>query len=191
MNKESTTMTITDITVADVNSAPKGVRVATVATSLSSNSVSTAGLALVEAEVTRQGGVIDSLILKNMPRVVVGDEVPAAWAEAIATVAAADAVVLGVGIHGWAPSGISKIAVELLGDSLNHKPVAFVVGMGSTRSHLAHVNLAVSLVLERDVIWVPSSLQLTEDTVNDPGSLERAAAVASALLTLTRRLVTT
>jgi NAD(P)H-dependent FMN reductase len=184
-------MTITNLPTADPVADP-GVRlrIATVATSLSASSVSTRGISIVEGALRALGTEVDRVDIVNFPVHYVGlADAPAEWAAASATIADADAVVIGLGIHGWAPSAVSKAAIELLGSEMAGKPVAFVAGMGSTRSHLLHVPLAVSLVAERECIWVPTALEVTSDTVDTVDTHERAAELAKRLIVITRGLV--
>jgi NAD(P)H-dependent FMN reductase len=180
--------TIESTFVADAT-RPSGIRVATITTSPSSTSVSTAGIALVEAQIVGLGAVVDRINAIGLEATYGGVyPVPASWAAAAATVKAADAVVIGLPVYDWGPAGITKVATEILGAALEDKPVAFVVAMGSDRAHLAFVPLAASLVLERGIHWIPNGLQLTSDHLQSEETAERAATLAEAVLRAARRM---
>jgi len=183
-------MTTTFIPTPDIDGGVQPtVTVATITTSLSGGSVSTRAVEIVEGHLAALGADVVRIDVAQLPPTYVGLDSGAEWTAASELVAGADAVVLGLGIHGWAPSAISKTAIEMLGSAMAGKAVAFVAGMGSTRSHLAHTPLAVSLVAEREILWVPNVVECTSDTVEDADTAERAAVLAERLLAVTRGLV--
>lgn len=167
------------------------ITVATITTSLSDGSVSTRAVEIVEGHLAALGADVVRIDVAKLPPTYVGLDSGTEWAAASELVAGADAVVVGLGIHGWAPSAISKTAIEMLGSAMTGKAVAFVAGMGSIRSHLAHTPLAVSLVAEREILWVPNAVECTPDTVDGADTAERAAVLAERLLAVTRGVART
>lgn len=135
-----------------------------ITTSLSPTSVSARLLARVRQELGLHPVTVGWTDLRHLPPARAGQKTyPPEYVNLKDRVRAADAVVIAHGIHGFSVPGPTKTLTDILAADLVAKAFAIVTAAGSMRSHLAIRDLACSLVMENQSLWLPLTVQVSPD----------------------------
>jgi NAD(P)H-dependent FMN reductase/catechol 2,3-dioxygenase-like lactoylglutathione lyase family enzyme len=87
-------------------------------------------------------------------------EYPPQYQELHAQIAAADGIFILLPIYCFGPSGSAKAVIEITSAAFSGKPVAFVVGQGTPRSHLAVRDLMTSLSFDAGALCFPKTVDV-------------------------------
>lgn len=101
------------------------------------------------------------------------DGMPPPYAELNKKIERASGVIFLGPIYCYSASSIMKFTSEIFNKALTKKPVAFVVAAGTSRSHLALGDLAMSMVFEQETFCFPRHVILTYEDFNFPEEITK------------------
>ncbi|WP_315804869.1 MULTISPECIES: NAD(P)H-dependent oxidoreductase [unclassified Bradyrhizobium] len=103
------------------------------------------------------------------------DRYPSEYERLRVQISTSDGIVILLPIYCFGPSGSAKAVVEITSAAFAGKPVAFVVGQGSPRSHLAVRDLMTSLTFDAHAICFPRTVDVLPDDVSSDGEIKSEA----------------
>ncbi len=86
-------------------------------------------------------------------------------------VAAADGILIAMGVYNYAGSAMAKTVLEIAGRAFGEKVVGFLCAAGGERSYMSVLPLANSLMLDFRSVIVPRFVYATGAAFNDDGEL--------------------
>ncbi|WP_225767703.1 NADPH-dependent FMN reductase [Inquilinus sp. Marseille-Q2685] len=96
---------------------------------------------------------------------------PAEYQDLHRRVSAADGVIFLVPIHCYTACAPAKSISEILSTAMLWKPVGFVVGCGTHRSHLAISDLMISMIFDQQACCYPKPVHITRADIDDAGAV--------------------